>query len=148
MSRVIKFRAWNAARNAMHYNCDISGGCAYAWKNPPDDTVEATVSTPDGRINLYSDWAIQVKRPDLVLMQFTGLTDCNGVEVYESDVVADHIGVGIVKYSDQHAGFRVAYGDGRAKWFYDYLESERKTIEVIGNTYEHPHLLNHSSEQT
>lgn len=117
MSRVIKFRAWYL---------DIM------WL--PEDIQE-------------DSWELSALfHGQIQFMQFTGLTDCNGVEIYESDLVTDHIGTGIVKYSGQHAGFRVAYGNGRAKWFYDYLESERKTIEVIGNIYEHPHLLDRPSE--
>lgn len=142
MSRVIKFRAWNAATNAMHHNCDVSGGCAYAWKNPPKETVEATVSTVDGKINLYSDWAIQVKRPDLALMQFTGLTDCNGVEIYEGDICK-------IQFDDgKSCAMEVIYraprfllqGDG----FWS-LDSYNVKFEVIGNIYQNPELLNNHS---
>ena len=76
------------------------------------------------------------------VMQYTGLKDKNGKDVFESDIVSDHVGIGVVEYSDKHAGFRVNYKNGQCKWFYDYiLNGERESIEVIGNIYEDKHPL-------
>ena len=76
------------------------------------------------------------------LMQFTGLRDKNGKEVYEGDVISDHIGIGDVEYPENVAAFRVNYRNGQAKWLLDYnLPGEFESIEVIGNVHEHPELL-------
>lgn len=79
---------------------------------------------------------------DLSIEQFTGLLDCNGVKIFEGDIVRDHNGIGEVQYSDKKAAFKVNYHDGFAKWFIDYnLKGERESIEVIGNIHQNSELL-------
>lgn len=77
---------------------------------------------------------------EIELMQYAGIKDKNGNEIYESYLVNDNVGVGFVELLN--GAFRVNYGNGRCKWFIDYLTNERRTIEVIGNIYENPELLN------
>lgn len=74
--------------------------------------------------------------------EFTGLHDENGVEIYEGDIISDNVGIGVVEYVDKKGSFRVNYKNGKCKWFIDFLESEINTLEIIGNLYEHPHLIN------
>ena len=74
--------------------------------------------------------------------QFTGLYDKNGEEIFEGDVITDHVGTGIVEYNTQYGAFRVNYKNRRCKWFYDYsLQGERESIKIIGNIYENPELI-------
>ena len=74
--------------------------------------------------------------------QYTGIKDNSFKEIYESDIIHDHVGIGVVVYSDKHAAFRVSYGNGRAKWFYDYiLKGELESIEIIGNIHQNPELM-------
>lgn len=79
----------------------------------------------------------------LISSQYTGLTDKNGKEIYEDDLIKDSSGViAKVVYYQEHAAFLASYGiDGNAQL--DYLEGDGRMefCENIGNTYENPELL-------
>jgi uncharacterized phage protein (TIGR01671 family) len=78
------------------------------------------------------------------LMQFTGLTDRNGKEIYEGDIVRPfHDDKGLyakIVYFDSVMAFKIATPDKTTKktitW--KYFKEE---IEVVGNIYENPELL-------
>ena len=125
--RPIKFRAWDETNKVMEYNVNINQGKAvkqgYQWFN-----TENTVH-------------------DSELMQYTGLTDKNGHEIYEGDILSDSKG-GNLKYvvvyeapsfSRRWLNERVASIRGRETeplaWN-TYI-----THAVIGNTFENPELI-------
>jgi len=85
------------------------------------------------------------------LMQYAGLKDKNGVEVYESDILKDTLTGAILK---------VCFGYNRngayTGWYCEFLNIDRNgncsinndtdsdrnsMIEVIGNIYSNPELL-------
>lgn len=70
-----------------------------------------------------------------VIQQFTGLTDCNGKEVYEGD---------IVKYDFEPCGEQTGVFQFLNGWFcLKGSNNWRPTkFEVIGNIFENPELLN------
>jgi uncharacterized phage protein (TIGR01671 family) len=132
MNRVIKFRAWDGGRMIMPEEKSYYQHYMSFCGNIVQSSHEGMAC-----FGGQDSWRLHQK---LQLMQFTGLCDKNGAEVYESDVVQDHNGVGVVEWHD--SAFRVNYHNGCAKWFYDYtLRGERESIEVIGNVHQHPELL-------
>jgi uncharacterized phage protein (TIGR01671 family) len=123
--REIKFRAWSAFEESMSYDVTLF---ANGW-------IEAVF--PNGYEAKYVENVIPV-------MQYTGLTDCNGVEIYEGDIVTGkrdshwHGGYDWVKgevcFSDYNLSFNVD-GIGGGALF------NIEDIEIIGNIYENPESL-------
>ncbi len=70
-----------------------------------------------------------------VIMQFTGLLDKNGKEIYEGDIMKTESGICEVKWYDKGACFRWMF-DGNSESPLNYDDRE-----VIGNIYENPELL-------
>jgi uncharacterized phage protein (TIGR01671 family) len=74
------------------------------------------------------------------LMQYTGLTDKNGVEIYEGDIVR-HWSYG---YNDGGMGNKqvlsVVEWDEFGACFENCID-RRNGVEVVGNIYENPELL-------
>ncbi|HFZ7482596.1 TPA: YopX family protein [Streptococcus agalactiae] len=81
-----------------------------------------------------------------ILMQSTGMFDENGVEIFEEDVVR-HIDLGLNCESIGKVYFKdgsFMYGVVVDKYIYDVPIGrimENSIIEVVGNIYENPELL-------
>lgn len=108
MSRVIKFRAWDSELKEMCEPVDLSAPRAtYRW------------------LGLW----------DFPLMQFTGLLDKNGKEIYEGDILK----------TDSGANMAVSYRDDMACFVCRFSKGASTNIEtawkIIGNVWEHPDLL-------
>ena len=85
---------------------------------------------------------------DIVLIQFTGLSDKNGSKIFEGDIVTYKRSVGNwtgqtmttthkIIFTEEVNAFEMDYGSSyiklRKHWRYEY--------EVIGNVFENPELL-------
>ncbi len=72
-------------------------------------------------------------------MQFTGLTDKNGKEIYEGDILSENGYLFTVVYDTNWAKFRLQH-DKKA---IQYPEWNRGIeMEIIGNIFETPELIN------
>lgn len=107
MNREIKFRAWDTKRNRWCDSFSVNGVGA--------------VDASEG----------------VILMQYTGLKDKNGKEIYEGDVVKWGAGVKeTVIFRD--AKFCI---EGIDSYSIPLLKNDCKDFEIIGNIYENPELL-------
>lgn len=84
-----------------------------------------------------------LKRIDF--MQYTGLHDKNGREIYEGDIIVTHPKmkyeipkIGVVQYGDYRPMFQYKSGDGEEYSIWN--NNVYRTYEVIGNIFENPEL--------
>lgn len=132
--REIKFRAWCPIESRMiidpmYYekNFDSDNNCPYK-------IYEDFRELEDG---MY--WAGY-------LMQYTGLKDKNGKEIYEGDILhsLSKAKSCIVKWEQQACQFWLMYENGKYQELTATYGDENlyaDTFEVIGNIYENPELL-------
>ncbi|MEO7047623.1 MAG: YopX family protein [Ferruginibacter sp.] len=111
MNREIKFRAWQSQEKKMYHQGD---------------------TCDENRSHFWKIWENKshISNP----MQFTGIEDKNGKEIYEGDINQDS---GILIWNIDDASFC---------WEYKELEvhsmgSENEWCLIIGNIHENPELI-------
>ncbi len=130
MSREIRFRAWDGEimftpEMDCYFELAESGLILHA--------LEQCFETGSGEAVEQHKY---VEQPQAVIMQYTGLTDKNGVKIFEGDVIHwDGSIIGAVEF--QHAEYIVGTGkNARA-----LCASRPETLEVVGNKFQNPELL-------
>lgn len=128
MNREIKFRAWDGKKM---FNCGIR-----------DDGVCADFYCSD-EAYIYEKYPI---------MQYTGLKDKDGKEIYEGDIIKHRdlskLPIAVMKYGiqvtlEKSQPLEVMYEHCGFYPFNGWIDDANKELEweVIGNIYENPKLL-------
>jgi len=164
-----KFRAWDVKAGKMAHVAEIKFNpkncqpmkilCVYQLYS--DEVYGGRSKEP---VDIEEKWRSASK---VILMQFTGLLDRNGKEIWEGDIVKvdrqdsfPSYNQAIVVYAKNHGAFLIQYTkDTNPKGILS-MESisskDGKTIfgyctgwklEVIGNILENPELLNRKEQQ-
>jgi uncharacterized phage protein (TIGR01671 family) len=149
--REIKFRAWHIADHKMLQSGEIFtiGACGEMIQYADQGYLANNANASEEHKEYLIANNIEPK-DEFVLMQYTDLKDKNGVEIYEGDILEyksanpDQPGV-FRNYVDWfsgtiHCGFRLKNGRWTKSLTLNTLINSNS--KVIGNIYEHPHLLN------
>lgn len=128
MNREIKFRAWHKVKNIMVYDNE-------------DDTYGYWDGCRNSNVGMINTILNSQYYKEYKFMQYTGLRDKNGKEIYEGDIVkitgSKEIDIGKVIY--EYNGFVVDVMN--MDRFYGRVPLLEKFTEVIGNITDNPELL-------
>lgn len=114
-----KFRAWDKTHKKLGLiDADMQDGYFQSVKILDEDE---------------DDWQ---ESENFILMQFTGLKDKNGTEIFEGDVVRLLDSLYTVFYDNERGSYRLKPHDDR--WVTDYMSnfSHGGNFEVVGNICE------------
>ena len=132
MSRVNKYRAWNKEKKIMCYKHEDE---EQHWF---DGVCCSDVEMANGRLNSGLS--------AYEYMQYIGVDDKNGKEIYEDDIVLSNDGkVGQVQWFEEHFAFMIwCVTDNKVYFAYD---NDFSKIEVIGNVHESADLLKEAGNE-
>ena len=140
MNRPIKFRAWDKDNEVMFYSED-------------NQNNDFTFIAERGGLQFYyidsSDFCLM--DTNSILMQYTGLKDVNGRDIYEGDILSTDLDRPYLIVEFRNGAFMFQCHDN-GKDYYDFMATTgenydfTKYHEIIGNIYENRKLLGRDGE--
>lgn len=85
----------------------------------------------------YHDQIVDYAKPNQIVMQYSGLKDKNGGEIYEGDIFQDGAKIWVVYYSKEY-GFRLQTGNFLGEKALFPINEE---LFIKGNICQNPELL-------
>lgn len=132
--REIKFRQWKALEEKMTRPFDLLD-----FAGDQDSEYGNFDFSPE----LTEKDIAPFQRTDGVtpspLMQFTGLLDKNGKEIYEGDIIKIRDIAVEVYWDEGTAAFRLTFPESPGRLYLGHYD--KNLVEIIGNIYENPELL-------
>ena len=130
MNRKIKFRAWNSEDEVMFYSRE-------------DDFTYMEADRPDKKFGVIMQGALGYIAKGYPIMQFTGLHDRNGMQIYEGDILKYDHKAGVIREVKFELGCFMACNE----YTDEFLSSVNSSSVIIGDIYTTPHLINNQAER-
>ena len=129
MTRELKFRGWDKETKQMINDVqDVYDG---SFNVNPSEDLNYT----------YCCFGSMIDNPEYVhIMQYTGLKDKNGVEIYQDDCIRFRERIYRIKWDRYKWQFFNKKGGMPVSQIVNHLDE----AEVIGNIYQHGHLIDNT----
>lgn len=141
MQREIRFRIWDKENKRFahsdHYFLKANGELQ-------EFLADNSCNDPECCGGAGQDHMFEVDKDRFVVMQFTGLKDKNGKEIYENDVIRWGSKNLLVEWREGGFGVRKPHLHRPKQTGWNWLGSiadPDEDVEIIGNIHEHPDLL-------
>lgn len=122
--REIKFRAWHKEKKIIGEVLGI-------------DILHKEIFFSNEDVDCYE----HVDFKNIELMQYTGLKDKNGKEIYEGDILFESFGEKYYKVVFENGSFRAEFEGDFEEYSFDLIDVVAQGYEVVGNIYQNPELL-------
>jgi phage protein len=120
MNREFEFRAWLTKYNKMVK--------IYSWNIWQE-------------YFMCSEYDSEFYLEETPIMQYTGLKDMWGKEIYEGDILFESFGEKYYKVVFENGSFRAEFEGDFEEHSFDLIDVVAQSCEVVGNIYENPELM-------